>query len=228
MSEESSKLTDKETIVLASAPEVISNTSNGVSHGIIDGVYVKYATLTKLSNPVVPENQKLSKVSKITKYIGSFKNERDKFNFIKDLLLNSRLDGNREAINLRRVLDGTDNTLDRSAGRTIKSLSLSGKRFEECTDEEKLEAIYRYLENNLWKDSGFATISEGHFYGLISNDDVIKYKKDVQCFRHSKELHLKERAAFDDAKKKFYIEYGIAMINRLTVDSTTKTDVPRL
>ena len=45
------------------------------------------------------------------------------------------------------------------------------------------------------------------------DDEIIKkYRKQIQCFRHSSNNALEERKQFSDEEKEFIIDYGITII----------------
>ena len=75
-------------------------------------------------------------------------------------------------------------------------ISTRNARFENMTIDEKIKEIANLIENLLYVD-----------------DEIIKkYRKQIQCFRHSSNNALEERKQFSDEEKEFIIDYGITII----------------
>lgn len=64
------------------------------------------------------------------------------------------------------------------------------------TADEKLEALNNAIENLIFVDEKPASIDESEFFGLATNDQIKKYRKTTQPFRHAKKQMLEKRNAF--------------------------------
>lgn len=49
--------------------------------------------------------------------------------------------------------------------------------------------------------------------GLITNDMVISFQKDLQCFRHGEASMIEKRESFSEEYKLFMIDFGILILN---------------
>ena len=82
--------------------------------------------------------------------------------------------------------------------------------------DEKLAEIANLIENMLKKDGKFLTID----YSLVCfdyiNEETFKgYRHKLQCFRHSSDESIRERASFSDGQKAFLIDYGLVIIKAI-------------
>ena len=99
----------------------------------------------------------------------------------------------------------------------IRKISLRDATWEQQTDNEKLRTIADVIENLLkLPDGKFLSLDETDFYGMLTNDQLRNFRKQLQVFRHSHEQALESRdIEFDDAKKKFLVHLGIVILIRL-------------
>ena len=81
---------------------------------------------------------------------------------------------------------------------------------------EKLAEIVNLIENLLKKDDKYLKLNYSEICEEFLNDDIIKkYKKILQCFRHSAEHSIEERSTFTDDKKDFFIDFGIVIVKTI-------------
>lgn len=91
----------------------------------------------------------------------------------------------------------------------FQKISTRKATINEMTDHEALKEICNAFENILKVGGKFQKIQIG---SIIKNEDVIAYRKSIQCFRHASEENLRERENFTEIELKFYINYGLNII----------------
>ena len=96
-----------------------------------------------------------------------------------------------------------------------KFIEISNRQssFTNMSTDEKLAEIANLIENILKKDGKFLAID----YSLVCfdyiNEETVKgYRHKLQCFRHSSDESIRERASFSDEQKSFLIDYGLVII----------------
>lgn len=99
-----------------------------------------------------------------------------------------------------------------SLDEQFRRISTRDARFQEMSTDEKIREIANLIENLLKKNGKFITPDYSQIAFDYINDDIIKkYRKQIQCFRHSAEDAVKERAGYSDSQKDFLIDYGIVI-----------------
>lgn len=88
------------------------------------------------------------------------------------------------------------NKINNNTNELIKSISTRSADFNDMTADEKLEALNNAIENLIFVDGKPASIDESEFFGLATNDQIKKYRKTTQPFRHAKKQMLEKRNAF--------------------------------
>lgn len=96
----------------------------------------------------------------------------------------------------------------------IEVITTRNARYTEMQIDEKLATILNIIENCLKQRGKYLQITDNDFFGLITNNDVVKYKKMLQCFRHYSEEAINERQLFTMSEKEFFENYGVTIINR--------------
>lgn len=70
--------------------------------------------------------------------------------------------------------------------------------------DEKLAEIANLIENMLKKNGKFITVNYSTVCFDYVNEDIVKtYRHKLQCFRHSSEESIKERASYSQDQKVF-------------------------
>ena len=99
-----------------------------------------------------------------------------------------------------------------------KFIEISNRQssFNNMSIDEKLAEIANLIENMLKKDGKFLTID----YSLVCfdyiNEETVKgYRHKLQCFRHSSDESIQERASYSDEQKSFLIDYGLVIIKAI-------------
>ena len=99
-----------------------------------------------------------------------------------------------------------------------KFIEISNRQssFNNMSTDEKLAEIANLIENMLKKNGKFLTID----YSLVCfdyiNEETVKgYRHKLQCFRHSSDESIRERASFSDEQKSFLIDYGLVIIKAI-------------
>ena len=95
--------------------------------------------------------------------------------------------------------------------KKIELISTRNASFEQMPIDEKIKELGNLIEFMLKGKSGFVSIDYSFSSDLINDDSVIKYRKKVQCFRHSSQESLNERNNFTKEQKAFLIDYGILL-----------------
>jgi len=103
-----------------------------------------------------------------------------------------------------------------SINQKFVEISNRQSSFNNMSTDEKLAEIANLIENMLKKDGKFLTID----YSLVCfdyiNEETVKgYRHKLQCFRHSSDESIAERASFSDAQKSFLIDYGLVIIKAI-------------
>lgn len=100
------------------------------------------------------------------------------------------------------------------------------KRFEEISNrrasfinmstDEKLAEIANLIESFLKKEGKFIKLDYLEVcFDFITDTDVKNYRKTMQCFRHATEEALLERRSFTKEQKKFFINYGLIILDTI-------------
>lgn len=96
----------------------------------------------------------------------------------------------------------------------IRIISTRGAEFDSMTVGEKLQNLNNLIENLLKPNSNGKYLSLNYdeiFFGFISEEDIKKYRKRTQPFRHATDDTLKERASITNKEKKLLVELGVFM-----------------
>ncbi|MFA9396830.1 MAG: hypothetical protein ACERKV_00995 [Clostridiaceae bacterium] len=96
----------------------------------------------------------------------------------------------------------------------IQKISTRNAQFNQMALDEKLKEIGNLIEYLLKKDGKYITLNYDNIsLGFIKENDVIKLKKKIQCFRHSSQESIKERNEYTENQKQFMVELGIVICN---------------
>ena len=95
--------------------------------------------------------------------------------------------------------------------KKIELISTRNATFEQMPADEKIKELGNLIEYMLKGKNGFASVDYSFSSNLIDEDSVIKFRKKIQCFRHSSKESIKERNSFSKEQKSFLIEYGILL-----------------
>lgn len=93
-------------------------------------------------------------------------------------------------------------------------ISTRNAEFNSMTLDEKLENIRNVCANigkqgDKYIDIPYEQISSG----FITSDDVKRYEKEIQCFRHAESEMFEKRKSYSDQQKEFLIDYGKTILN---------------
>lgn len=94
----------------------------------------------------------------------------------------------------------------------IRLISTRGAEFDGMMVDEQLQNLNNLVENLLKPTSkgSYLTINyDDVFFGFISEEDVKRYRKRTQPFRHATEDTLRERASIPESEKKLLAELGV-------------------
>lgn len=95
----------------------------------------------------------------------------------------------------------------------FKEISTRQVSFDKMSTDEKILEIANLIENLLKKDDKFIKFDYSKLcFDYINEDMIKKYRKQIQCFRHSSEQSLEERNLYSEEQKKFFIDYGLIVI----------------
>jgi len=112
----------------------------------------------------------------------------------------------------------TANHIEVTASINQKFVEISNRQssFNNMSTDEKLAEIANLIENMLKKDGKFITIDYSSVcFSYINETTVIDYRHKLQCFRHSSESAIAERASFSNEQKSFLIDYGLVIIKAI-------------
>lgn len=98
----------------------------------------------------------------------------------------------------------------------IQKISTRNAQFAEMAIDEKLKEIGNVIEFLLKRDKKFISLDYDTISsGFISEEDVIKLRKKVQCFRHSSKSSIDERGIYTEKQKQFMVEFGLIICNMI-------------
>lgn len=100
--------------------------------------------------------------------------------------------------------------VDKSIDSMIRKISPRNASFNDMPIDEKLSTICNLIELLLkGSNNKFETINYEDFaFNFIDNEDIKKYRKKIQCFRHASLNSLEERKQFSNEQKEFLVDYG--------------------
>lgn len=58
-------------------------------------------------------------------------------------------------------------------------------------------------------------------FDYIDDKIITRYKKKLQCFRHSSSESISERSGFSEEQKKFMVDYGIVILKGIHISMKT-------
>jgi len=100
--------------------------------------------------------------------------------------------------------------IDEPLDQMIQRISAGDRRFEEMKIDEQLREIANLIENLLKKDGKFIEPDYAKVtFGYIDNNTVKTLRGQLQCFRHSSNESLVERAGFSEEQKMFLVDFGV-------------------
>ena len=95
----------------------------------------------------------------------------------------------------------------------FKEISNRQASFQSMPTEERIAEIANLIENMLKKDGKFITPDYSRVcFDYITEDAIKRYRKKIQCFRHSSDESIVERESFTKEQKVFLIDYGLTII----------------
>lgn len=108
--------------------------------------------------------------------------------------------------------------IDECMEQKFKEISTRNASFDKMSTDEKISEIVNLIEHFLKKGDKFVVPDYTQIcFDYIDDEKVKKYRKQFQCFRHSTEKALKERASYSEEQKKFIIDYGLTIVKAIYV-----------
>lgn len=103
--------------------------------------------------------------------------------------------------------------IEDSIERKFEEISTRQASFNKMSVDEKILEIANLIENFLKKEDKFITLDYSKMcFDYISEETIKKYRKSIQCFRHSSVEALKEREEYSEEQKSFIIDYGLIIL----------------
>lgn len=103
-----------------------------------------------------------------------------------------------------------------SINQKFVEISNRQSSFNNMSTDEKLAEIANLIENMLKKEGKFLSVNYSSVcFDYIDEESVKDYRHKLQCFRHSSDTSIAERASFSDEQKSFLINYGLVIINAI-------------
>ena len=94
-------------------------------------------------------------------------------------------------------------------------ISTRGAEFHQMSNEEKLKEIANLIEYLLKDGKKFKVVDcEEKYYNFINNEQIMQFRKLIQCFRHSTKDNLNERKELSSSLE-FLISYGLSILTPL-------------
>lgn len=137
------------------------------------------------------------------------------------LIENGRDDAGTVRWNTRRALisklefskkDKINTNFSEDIEKRFMNISTRGSKFDNMSNPEKLKEILNMIEHKLKVKKNFIEIKEENTYGLISNKNIMDYRKKLHCYRHSDEINMRKREELKGIEL-FLIHYGISIIH---------------
>ena len=115
--------------------------------------------------------------------------------------------------NITDISNETTIEIEDDINKMFKKISTRSNDFSQMKKDEQLQEIANLIENMLKKNGNFMEPDYNKIaFDYINNDSIIKYRKQIQCFRHATDEALTERATFTDDQKDFLIQHGISIV----------------
>lgn len=94
----------------------------------------------------------------------------------------------------------------------FRRISARDVGFQEMALDEKILEIANLIENLLKENGQFLKLDYSPIAFDYFDDEKIKtYRKQIQCFRHSSDESIAERAGFTEEQKNFLVDFGIIL-----------------
>jgi hypothetical protein len=95
----------------------------------------------------------------------------------------------------------------------FKEISNRQASFQDMSTDEKLAEIANLIENMLKKNGKFLAPDYSQIcFDYINEDTIKRYRKKIQCFRHSASESISERESFSKEQKVFLIDFGLTLL----------------
>jgi len=95
----------------------------------------------------------------------------------------------------------------------FKEISNRQASFQNMSTDEKLAEIANLIENMLKKNGKFLSPDYSQIcFDYINEDTIKRYRKKIQCFRHSASESISERVSFTKEQKVFLIDFGLTVL----------------
>lgn len=118
-----------------------------------------------------------------------------------------------ESLNLLKK-DDVVFQVEKSLDEIIKEISNGS--FATQNRDEQLATLCNSIEYLLKNDKAkFNKINSAIFYDYFNNEDLQRFRKETQVFRHAAKGDIDKRRSWSDSKKQFYIRLGVNMITVL-------------
>lgn len=107
--------------------------------------------------------------------------------------------------------------------KKFKEISNRQASFQNMSTDEKLAEIANLIENMLKENGRFLSLDFSQIcFDYINEDTIKRYRKRIQCFRHSTSESISERESFSREQKIFLIDFGSILLNAIQVLLTNK------
>lgn len=108
--------------------------------------------------------------------------------------------------------------VDDSLNQKFIEISTRQASFENMQVDEKIAAIVNIIEYLLKKNGNFIIPEYSSVCcDFINDENVKKYRRKLQCFRHCTNETILERKSYSAEQKEFLIDYGITIVKALQV-----------
>lgn len=107
---------------------------------------------------------------------------------------------------------GSAVNIEDDLNQIVQRLSVRNARFEEMELDEKLREIANLIEGLLKVNGRFINLDYPKMmFDYVDNESIKKFRKQLQCFRHSDAHALKERSSITEDQKEFLVDYGVTI-----------------
>jgi hypothetical protein len=97
--------------------------------------------------------------------------------------------------------------------KLIKKVSYRNEEFNNMELNEKIACIRNTFENLGKRDGDYVDVPyEQISNGYITKEIVLKFQKEIQCFRHGEETMIMRRDAYSEDQKQFFVDMGLTIL----------------
>lgn len=178
--------------------------------------YTEYSSKGSKLRQLVSEESNYKVIKLLTELLDYFHNYKlsqgTDFSSIEEKLIKDL----KNEIEDLKIISSNDVEINNNLDEIIKEISTRGARFQKMTDDEKLKELSNLIEYLLKDKKAFRTLNfKEYTRNFLSDDDIKKYREELNDFRHSSKLSIDKRTQIKPYEKHFLINFGITIVNHI-------------